>query len=406
MVTGRYQKSILDNGIRVVSETLDNTQSIAIGFWISSGSRFEKSRLSGISHLMEHMVFKGTEKRNAYEIAVSLESLGGHLNAFTEKELTCFYALILDHHLPVAVEVLSELLLSARLDQSDLDIEKEVILEEFRNLLDSPEDYIQDLFSSALFNNHPLGLPILGTPDSIRSIETHDLRRFRDQFFISDRLIVAAAGKVNHIELVSLIGKYLTGLPRNPVNATEPFDQFTVMLPETKSIQVHFCTGFKTFAYPDPRKFPMLVIDTYLGQGMSSLLFQELREKRGLVYSVYTFTEYYRDTGLFGIYAGTELKHKKQIRNLIHHLIRHVVKSGLTADELCRVQSQLAGSLILSMEDAGRRMHRLAKMEHYLNDYVPVEQVIDAICNLTPRDIRQTLELFQTETYSDVMIGS
>ena len=364
MITCRYQKSILDNGIRVVSETLDNTQSIAIGFWIASGSRFEKSRLNGISHLMEHMVFKGTEKRNAYEIAVSLESLGGYLNAFTEKELTCFYALILDQHLPVAIEVISELLLSARLDPSDLDLEKEVILEEFRNLLDSPEDYIQDLFSHALFKDHPLGLPILGTPDSIRSIETHDLQSFRDQFYISDRLIVAAAGQVNHVELVSLIEKYLPDLPRNPVNETGTFDQFTVTLPQTKSLQAHFCTGFKTFAYSDQRKFPMLVIDTYLGQGMSSLLFQELREKRGLAYSVYTFSEYYQDTGVFGIYTGTELKHKKRIENLVHHLIRRVVKSGLTADELRRVQSQIAGSLILSMEDAGRRMHRLAKMEH------------------------------------------
>jgi predicted Zn-dependent peptidase len=405
MVTGRYQKSILDNGIRIVSEALDNTQSVAIGFWIAAGSRFERSRTNGISHLMEHMVFKGTKKRNAYEIAVSLESLGGHLNAFTEKELTCYYALILDQHLPTAVEVLSDIIQSARLDLSDLNIEKEVILEEFRNLLDSPEDFIHDLFACELYKNHPLALPILGTPDSIRSIGVHDLNRFHEQFFTPDRLIVAAAGQVNHSELVSLTEKYLTDLPLNESTIVNS-EKLNIMFPVAKSIQAHVCTGFKTFPYSDSRKFPMWIIDAYLGQGMSSLLFQELREKRGLAYSVYSFSEYYQDTGLFGIYAGTELKQKKQIQELIHHLIQRVVETGLSQDELQRIQSQLVGSLILSMEDASRRMHRLAKMEHYLKNYVSVEQVIDAICSLTLQDIQRTLELFQTETFTNVSIGS
>jgi predicted Zn-dependent peptidase len=406
MVTGRYQKSILDNGIRVVSETLDNTQSVAIGFWIAAGSRFERSRTNGISHLMEHMVFKGTKKRNAYEIAVSLESLGGHLNAFTEKELTCYYALILDRHLPTAVEVISDIIQSARLDLSDLKIEKEVILEEFRNLLDSPEDYIHDLFAHALYKNHPLALPILGSPDSIRSIGIHDLHRFHERFFAPDRLIVAAAGQVGHSELVSLVEKNLTGLHLNQKSAMADSNEWDIRLPETKSIQAHICTGFKTFPYSDSRKFPMWIIDTYLGQGMSSLLFQELREKRGLAYSIYSFSEYYQDTGMFGIYAGTELKQKKRIEELIHQLIQGVVKAGLTQEELQRIQSQLTGSLLLSMEDASRRMHRLAKMEHYLKKYVSVEQVIDAICGLTLHDIQQTLELFQTESFTHVSIGS
>jgi predicted Zn-dependent peptidase len=405
MVTGRYQKSILDNGIRIVSEALDNTQSVAIGFWIAAGSRFERSRTNGISHLMEHMVFKGTKKRNAYEIAVSLESLGGHLNAFTEKELTCYYALTLDQHLSTAVEVLSDIIQSARLDSSDLNIEKEVILEEFRNLLDSPEDFIQDLFASELYKNHPLALPILGTPDSIQSIGVHDLNRFHEQFFTPDRLIVAAAGQVNHSELVSLIEKYLTDLPLNESTIVNS-DKLSIVFPEAKSIQAHICTGFRTFPYSDSRKFPMWIIDTYLGQGMSSILFQELREKRGLAYSVYSFSEYYQDTGLFGIYAGTELKQKKRVQELIHHLIQRLVEAGLTPDELQRIQSQLVGSLILSMEDASRRMHRLAKMEHYLKKYVSVEQVIDAICGLTLQDIQRTLELFQTETFTNVSIGS
>lgn len=392
MKTDRYQKTILDNGIRVVSEYLENTRSVAIGFWVAVGSRDENSRVNGISHLMEHMVFKGTSRRTAYDIAVSLEAYGGQLNAFTEKELTCFYAFVLDEQLPLAVGVLADLIQNSLLKSSDLQIEKEIISEEYRNLLDSPEDYIHDLFALKLFPKHSLGLPILGTLESVRSITRDTLEIFKSDYYHSDHLIVAAAGNINHEQLVTLLESHLMDFPRYSETIQSEEEQDEIHLPRTKSIQTHLCLGFPTVSYSDPRKFSLLAINSYLGSGMSSVLFQELREKKGWVYSIYSFTEYFRDTGLLGIYAGTENNQKNRVLEKLYAILAKLQDEGLTHQDLSRIQTQLVGGLILGMEDASNRMHRLAKMEHYLQAYVPLERVIDSINRLTCDDLFQTLK--------------
>lgn len=393
MKTDRYQKTVLDNGVRVVSEYLENTRSVAIGFWIAVGSRDEESQVNGIAHLLEHMAFKGTSRRTAYEIAVSLEAYGGQLNAFTEKEFTCFYALVLDEQLPLAIDVLSDLIQNAVLNRSDLKIEKEIISEEFRNLLDSPEDYIHDLFALKLFPEQTLGLPILGTVDSVDSITGEALDDFKSNFYRSDRLVVAVAGNVHHDQLVKLLEAQLYDFTGNN-KIIRPGRNKTglICLPETNSIQTHLCMGFPTVPYSDPRKFPLFAINSYLGNGMSSILFQELREKRGWTYSIYSFTEYYQDTGLLGIYAGTENNQKEGVLEKLYEILNELQLNGLNENDLERIKTQLTGGLILSMEDAGSRMHRLAKMEHYLQEYVSLDLVIDSIHRITCDDIIQTLK--------------
>ncbi|MFH1940504.1 MAG: pitrilysin family protein, partial [bacterium] len=300
MTAGNYSKTILDNGIRIVSEKMEGVRSVSVGVWILIGSRNESRRNCGISHLLEHMLFKGTESRTAFEIAVSLESLGGTLNAFTDREFTCIYAVVLDDNVSEAVEVMADVILNPVLDEKDLRVEKQVVLEEIRNLEDSPEDRIHEVFVQTVFNNRSLGSSTLGTYESIRRMKKSDLSAYHNKFCAANNIIIAAAGCIDHDFFVDCVSKYFHALNRG---ADSVYEQFVLGQDFNRSLrssisQSHICTGMPSFSYDSPEKISLIVLNSILGGGMSSRLFQEIREKKGLAYTIYSFFDFWSDTGL------------------------------------------------------------------------------------------------------------
>lgn len=390
----RYRKTRLDSGLRVVTESMPWIRSVSIGVWINTGSRHETARTGGISHLLEHMVFKGTGRRNSYEIAVSLESLGGHLNAFTEKEFTCFCALVLDEHLEQAVDVLADIVQHPLIRASDLKSEKGIIREEIRNVQDTPEDLIHERFVETVFPRHPLGAPILGSPSSLRGLMRDDLIRYRKSRYVFDNCIVSAAGNVDHRRLCRLIDSRFRYLgDGRPAKALPPAaGRVRTRTMRAPISQGHVCTGAPGVSYTDGRKFPLLILDTYFGGGMSSRLFQKLREEQGLSYSVYSFLDFWSDSGLWGVYASTAPETLDRAREAIRAETRLLVGEGMPSAALERVKSQIIGNLLLTYEDCGHRMSRLAKMEAYTESYTPIERVMRCFRSVSMRDIRAAAE--------------
>jgi predicted Zn-dependent peptidase len=393
-MTIRYRKTRLDNGIRIVTETMPWVRSVSIGIWLTSGSRHEPARLNGISHFLEHMAFKGTRRRSTRDIALSLESLGGHLNAFTEKEFTCYCALVLDQHLPQAVDVLSDILQYPRMTVKDLKSEKGIIAEEIRNLEDTPEDNIHDWFIQTVFSGHPMGAPILGTEKSLKRMKRADLLAHRESQYVYSNCIVTAAGNLNHDALVRMVEKHIRSLSEAEPAAGIPAAfggerSKTVRAPISQS---HLCVGVPGLSYLDERKFPLIVLDTYFGGGMSSRLFQNLREDKGIAYSIYSFLDFWSDIGLWGVYTGTSPDACETALKAIRKEYRILLEKGISESALNRVKSQIMGNLLLMFEDTGNRMNRLAKMEAYTQSYFKMEGVIERVRSVKRKDIRAVSE--------------
>ena len=384
------QKTILDNGIRIVSEKIDYGQSVSLGVWIATGSRNESKDLNGISHLLEHMIFKGTSSRSAYEIATSLESLGGSLNAFTDREFTCFYATVLEENLSQAVDVLGDIIQNAVLDENDLFNEKCIIFEEIKELEDTPEDFVQDSLVQLIFDDHSLGLSTLGSYESVEKIKRDDIVEYKKKFYTPNNIIVAAAGRVNHDFLVELVQQFFQSFPQRPSTFLEPFKLGNVTFKKINSSikQTHITKGTLAYSYNDPRKYPLMVLNTVLGGGMSSRLFQDLREKQGLAYSVYSLVDLWSDTGLWSVYIGTSPQNSEKVLQLINEELNKVYETGISAVELKRTKSQLKGNFILNMEDISSRMNRLAKMELYSQNYIPIDEVVSRVEAVSQEDIR------------------
>jgi predicted Zn-dependent peptidase len=393
-MTVQYRKTRLENGIRIVSENMDTVRSVSVGVWMFTGTRNEPRRLNGISHLLEHMAFKGTSNRSAYDIAVSLESLGGHLNAFTEKEFTCFCALVLDEHLEQAVDVIADIVQHPLLTESDLKSEKRIVSEEIRNLEDTPEDLIHDLFLQTVFDDHPMGFPILGTEESLHAIRRKDLVRYRTLHYTCRNCIVTAAGHLDHDGLVRMTEERFGHLSRqkSPKSPKTKRGNTLRRVKPSPIAQTHLCTGIPGVDYNDLRKFALIVLDTYFGGGMSSRLFQNLREKSGLAYSVYSFLDFWSDTGLWGVYTGTSPETSGRAFDIIQKEYDRLGRSGVSEADLKRVKSQIVGNLLLMFEDTGHRMNRLAKMEAYTQAYTPIDDVIEKIRSVSRKDIRSVVE--------------
>ena len=395
LVTGEYRKTTLDSGLRIVTESMPHVQSLAIGIWVLTGSRFEQLSQNGISHLLEHMVFKGTQTRSAYDIAISLEALGGHLNAFTEREHTCYYAIVLKDNLKEAVDILSDLVLNPGLDSKDLKKEKQVIVEEIHNLEDTPEDLVHDIWTQTVFGDNALGWPILGTEESVMQIQEEDIDAYRRQYYSANNIIVAAAGALDHRELVGLVEtafyRLLPSTIDTPKSANEPREAIDKIVKGATS-QLHLCTGSTTYGYLDKRKFPLIVMNTYLGGGMSSRLFQELRETRGMAYSVFSNLDFWVDIGLFSIYIGSNPKNQNEILNILKKEMDQLAEKPLSESDLNRVKSQLSRSIVLSLEDHSNRMSRLAKMEAYTHEYFPISDVVQLIQDVNQDDIQLVSE--------------
>jgi predicted Zn-dependent peptidase len=384
-----YEKTILDNGITVISERIDSVRSIAVGVWVKTGSRAENTSENGIAHFLEHMVFKGTRKRSPLKIAQSMESLGGNLNAFTGKEVTCYYANALDSHLRNAVEILADIVCNSTLPEKEMNREKSVILEEIKSTKDTPEEYVFDVFLEKLFPKNALGRPILGDEDVIRKLGRAKVLSFWRENYSGQNIILSAAGNLKHSQLMKFVTKYF--------NFSSSYS-FKPIIPAKSAVansyyfdqpinQAHLCTGVESIPYNDPDRFPLMIMNTYLGGGMSSRLFQQVREKRGLAYSVYSFLDFYSDIGLFGVYAGADSNKLDQIQTLLRDELRHIANEPIKKGALMQIKNQLKGGLMLALESSSRRMSRLAKNEIYMGDYITLDSLINDIDRVQGEDI-------------------
>lgn len=400
MLTSEFNKSELKNGIRLVTERIPYVRSISIGAWLVVGSRDESDETNGISHYIEHMLFKGTTNRTASEIAESLESVGGQLNAFTGKELTCFYAHILDEHLPIAVDVISDILSNSVFDESEMEKEKRVILEELNMLEETPEEMIHEYFVDDLYPDHSLGLSIIGKREIISGFTQQDILGYISKNYSATRLVIAAAGNVDHQELVRLVERRFAAFTdrgsRDYQPPSGPHSGANVV--ENGAIQAHVCMGTHSYSYRNPKKFGLLILNTLLGAGMSSRLFQNIREKYGLAYSVYSFLDFLYDTGMFGVYIGTDKQKIDDSLELIKNELQNFKEQPVSGAELQRTKSQLKGNLMLGLESTASRMSRLAKMEIYLNDYFTLDDTLNEIEQVTQDDILAIAnELFDSD---------
>lgn len=402
------KKDVLPNGVRVITEQVPYVQSAAIGLWADSGARHEVDSNRGISHFLEHMLFKGTATRSAKQIAMEFDSVGGHVNAFTEKEYTCYYAKVLSEHLPFAVGVLADMFLNSKLDQKDMELEKKVVLEEIKRHEDTPDDLVHDFFLETVWGDHPLGRCILGTNTTVSGFTQDDLREFMHQRYTPDAIVVATAGNVVHeqvVDLVSSLFGYLEGKQASHSTALPGFTNESRVT--SKSIeQVHFCIGTHGCSHLDPEKFTLAVIDATLGGGMSSRLFQEVRESRGLAYDIGSYSSSYREGGMFTVYGGTSPENVEEVVDLVRKEFVSIRKENITDEELNRAKNQIRGGLLLSLEGMSSRMIRIAKSDLYFGRIVPINELIDRIMAVSHDDIAKVSKrIFSEPVFPMVAIG-
>lgn len=403
-----YRKSALPNGIRLVTETMPHVRSVAVGIWVETGSRVEPEARGGISHLIEHLVFKGTASRSAEEIARAIDSVGGQMDAFTTKEQTCFYVSVLDEHLPLAVGLLTDILREPLFAPDDIEKEKAVVLQEIKMVEDDPGDLVHDLFAGALWGDHPLGRPVLGSRETLEAVGREEIRAHLRDFYQPDQVIVAAAGDVDHAHLMGLLGDATQGWEGRalPLNAPAPVSRAAVARDGRESAQVHLCMGVEALPYAAPDRYAMFLLNALLGSSMSSRLFQEVREKRGLAYSIYSYQQAYRDTGLLVVYAGTAPESYRQVLDLVWGECRRVRDEPMDPDEFRRGKEQLKGNLLLGLESTNNRMTRLAKMEIYFGRYFDLDEIIRGIEAVTLEGFRDlTARLFGADAYALTTIG-
>ena len=395
--TGAVRRTVLPGGLRVITETLPAVRSAAFGIWAGVGSRDEGPAHAGATHYLEHLLFKGTRKRTALEISATMDAVGGELNAFTGKEYTCYYARVLDADLPLAIDVLSDMVTSSLIESKDVDAERGVILEEIAMNEDDPSDTVHEAFVRQLFGDTPLGRPILGTVDSINGITQDQIAEHYRARYTPDHLVVAAAGRLDHDAVVRqaeqafrhvLDGAAQPAAPRLAGAAASPGEGRGVRLVSRGIEQANLVLGCAALSRTDDRRFPLGVLNAALGGGMSSRLFQEVREKRGLAYSVYSFTSQHADAGLWGVYAGCLPSKADDVLSICRDEIAKVVSGGLTGAELERGKGQLRGAMVLGLEDPSSRMSRLGKSELVYPRLEPVDDILASIEAVTHDDVR------------------
>ncbi|MBI2468108.1 MAG: insulinase family protein [Candidatus Rokubacteria bacterium] len=388
-VEGEFRKNVLPNGIRIVTERIPHVRSVAIGVWVDTGSRHEPFPRRGVSHFIEHLVFKGTDSRTAEEIAKAVDSVGGQMDAFTTKEHTCFYVTVLDLHLPLAADLLSDILLRPLFATDDIEREKTVVLQEFRMVDDTPDDLIHDLFAERVWSGHPLGRPILGDKQIVLGLDRETILAHFVEEYCPGRITIAAAGRLEHDQLLDLLGKRFQDFQRGcPARDGEP----PVLTPRVDLIdkpleQVHFVLGGPGLRQDAPERYVLYLLNTIVGGSMSSRLFQEVRERQGLVYSIYSGNAAFRDTGLFYVYAGTEREQFPKVLRLVLEELGKLKREGVTAEELARAKDHLKGSLMLSLESTSSRMTRIAKQELYFGHYFGLDEILAAVDRVTLADV-------------------
>ena len=398
----------LANGVKVLTEKIPHVHSASIGVWVDVGSRDENDHQAGVTHFIEHLMFKGTQRRSAKDIAEELDAVGGQLNAFTTKEYTCYYARVLDEHLPLAVDLLGDMLFHSRFDEVDIDRERNVILEEIKMYEDAPDELVHDIFAGTIWHSHPLGRPVIGGEQSVRNLSRADLRTFYKQFYTPGNIVVAAAGNFEHEQLLDMLNKTFGQLTGNKKErrfvVPQPNKQVFCRTKDTE--QVHLCLGTPGLPMDHEKIYVFQLINTILGGGLSSRLFQEIREQRGLVYSVFSYHSSYHDSGLFCVYAGLSRENVREALELIVKEIRDIQKQGVSPAELQRVKDQLKGNLLLSLESVSTRMSRLGKSQLYLGKITPPEEIVRRIMAVTNDDIMElTKNLLKPENFSLASVG-
>jgi len=398
----------LKNGLRVVVEKIPTMRSVSFGIWVKIGSRNETTDNNGISHFIEHMLFKGTQTRTAKDIADLFDGIGGNVNAFTSKEYTCYFAKVLDQHLPIAVEALADMFFESQFDASELEKEKNVILEEIKMYEDTPDDKVHDEASRAAYGGHSLAYSILGIEDRLRAMGSADLIGYMKRHYRIDNTVIAVAGNVEEEAVVELLERHFGRFDNYGEDGAPeaPAFQGDYVFHKKKTEQNHICLSFPGCSIADPKLYAMILLNNALGGGMSSRLFQEIREKRGLAYSVYSYHTSFADTGLFTVYAGTAPKQTKDVLDLTIGQLEELASSGLTDAELHRGKEQLKGSLILSLESTGSRMNRIGKNELLLGRHYTIDEMLERIDEVSQDDVREVTERMLSVPFAVAMVGS
>jgi predicted Zn-dependent peptidase len=396
-----FAKTVLDNGIRIVSQEMPNNRSVTLGIWVENGSRHENEAENGISHFIEHLLFKGTERRSAAQIAEEMDAVGGVINAFTSKENTCYYAKVLDENLSLAIDLLSDIFLHSSFDAAEIERERSVILQEISQAEDTPDDYVHDLFNLDFFRDHPIGWPICGRQETVNGFRRQDIVDFFKSRYQPQRVVVAAAGNIRHADLVKEMASRLGSIDGAADNNTEKIRGETVpeiasgVYPHEKPLeQVHLCLGIPGIHQTHSKRYVGYVLNTLLGGGMSSRLFQEIREKRGKAYSVYSFSSSYKDVGYFGVYAGTSLESTEEVVDLITAELKKLAGGEISDTELQRTQGQLVGSTMLGLESSDAWMSHIARNEIYFGNSVTTDEICRRIRAVSRADVIELAQEF------------
>lgn len=403
-----YNKSVLANGIRIVTESIPHLRSITLGIWVATGSRYEQSDNHGISHFIEHLLFKGTQNRSAKQIAELVDSIGGQINAFTGKEYTCYYIRTLDSQLELAMEIISDMLLNPRFAEDDIAKEQGVVLEEYNMYEDSPDELVHDLYVQQVWNQHALGRNILGTVDSIKAFTRPMVVSYYEQHYTPDKLVISVAGNLTHESVVKLAERYFSDLAKPTMKKASSTPLY---LPNQScrfknTEQAHLCLGVLGLKQSAAEIYSMHILNNLLGGSMSSRLFQGIREEQGLAYSVYSYQSCYYDTGLMTVYAGTRQENIEQVIKLIWNNMVDLCDNNLSDAELSKAKEQLKGNLLLGLESSSSRMSRIGTLEMTIGNYLTLDEVVAKINQITVADINLLAKsLFQPELVSCCILG-
>jgi predicted Zn-dependent peptidase len=408
------RKTVHPSGLRIVTEEISNVRSAAFGIWVNVGSRDESPNVAGASHFLEHLLFKGTKTRTALDISSSIEAVGGEMNAFTSKEYTCFYARVIDSDLPLAIDVIADLITSSLGRPEDVDAERKVVLEEISMRDDDPSDLVHDLFAETFFGDTPIGRPILGTVESITEMSRNSIFNYYKKRYLPEDIVIAVAGNIKHQKVIDAVlqamardgflGDSKSEFRMRPSAKVKRRGE-RIGLIHRKTEQAHLFLGVDGVARDDKRRFAMSVLSAALGGGMSSRLFQEIREKRGLAYSVYSYAQQFAGTGSLGFYAGCTPKKAAEVISLIREVINDVAVNGLTHEELLRAQGAVKGTLVLSQEDTGSRMSRIGKSELVHGQIQSFDEILGEISKVSSSEIRELAGEFLTKSPTLAIVG-
>ncbi len=406
------KRTVLPGGLRVITEQVPGVRSASVGMWVGVGSRDEQQSVAGAAHYLEHLLFKGTARRTAVQIAEEIDAVGGELNAFTAKEHTCYYAHVLDSDLPLAMDLVSDVVFDALLAEQDMETERSVVLEEIAMRDDDPEDLLHDTFIEALLTDHPLGRPVLGTEESISSMSRNALHGFYKRRYAMPKMVLAAAGNISHGEVLRharrllkdrLVGDDSPGVPRTGRARFAKPKKLALHTDDTE--QAHLMLGMRALDRHDERRWVLGVLNTALGGGMSSRLFQEIRERRGLAYQVYSSVASYADTGHLSVYAGCQPDRLGSVAGVVHEVLGDVARDGLADAEVARAKGQLRGSLVLGLEDTSSRMSRIGKGELSFAEYLTVEQTLEKIEAVTTEQVAALAGQLLTRPVATALVG-